>query len=951
MNSQNNDEVNIYSNDFLKLMNSIHVRFLEVNSVNYNDLLRKSLEEVGAFFDLDRIYIYHFSKDPAFMEIECQWNKKFVKPKREVIEEEVVYARPWLIRQIKNKDFVAINNITEFPVDAAFELEAFNIEGIKSSLIFPLKDKSKVIGFIGFETLLKPIIWQPDQIKILNNISKFLEFIKARITKLKEYESLLNGQTILLDNAASQIWALTNVTSYATVNEAHAEFFGKKKDDLEYKDLYDIFDIDTANKLSENNWELFRNDEPSEKELNIKNWKGEDRLLQVKSKPIKDESGNIKYLVCTAQDITEQRIAEAELYKAKVEAESANIAKSQFLANMSHEIRTPMNGIFGFLELLESGNLSLEQKEFVREAKSASDILLNIINDILDFSKIEAKKLILENINFNLRTVIEDAVSLFVPKSLEKGIQLYTIIDPTIPDEVVGDPSRLKQILNNLLSNGIKFTDTGEISVKVDYFEEENDVALLEFEIKDTGIGISSKDIQKLFKAFNQADASTTRKYGGTGLGLSICRELVKMMDGEITVSSVLDKGSTFKFCVRLKISKRASEHNSMFEKVNDVNILIVDNNENSRNITSSYLKGTGLHIIEVNGAGEAIATIISNDNTKNKMSIVIIDCEIPGMNCYELARTLKNIPIAKDIKLILLMSRYKGEFEVAMDHGFSSYLTKPLKRDDLLNCIAVNLGLRKEDEEAFEDLNKNIAKNIYNLSEIRILLAEDNEVNRKIFISMLKSRGITCDVAVDGKEALRKVSEEDYDIVFMDCQMPVMDGYEATAEIRKIEKNRKHTKIVAVTANAMQGDSEKCIKSGMDSYITKPINFNIVFKIIEESVKNKNHNTIDYSRIIDNYVNEFSKDTGLDIEDALEIFEDYIKCLPDLLDGINDAINTNDFNKLAKFAHELKGSSGTLKINSIHELATKLDKEALEEKLDECNKIFGQIKDLFYKI
>lgn len=423
------------------------------------------------------------------------------------------------------------------------------------------------------------------------------------------------------------------------------------------------------------------------------------------------------------------------------------------------------------------------------------------------------------------------------------------------------------------------------------------------------------------------------------------------MMDGEITVDSVLDKGSTFRFCVRLKISKRASEHISIFEKVNDVNILIVDNDENSRKITSSYLKGTGLHIIEVDGAGEAISTIISNNDTKNKISIVIIECEIPGMNCYELARTLKNIPIAKHIKLILLMSRYKGDFKAAMEYGFSSYLTKPLKRDDLLDCIAVNLGLKKEDEEHFEDSNKNVVKNIYNLSEIRILLAEDNEVNRKIFISMLKSRGITCDVALDGKEALRKVSEEDYDIVFMDCQMPVMDGYEATAEIRRIEENRKHTKIVAVTANAMEGDSEKCIKSGMDNYITKPINFGIVFKMIEESIIDKKHNTIDYSRIIDNYINEFSRDTGLDIEDALEIFEDYIRCLPDLLNGINDAINTKDLKKLAKFAHELKGSSGTLRINSVHELAKMLDKKALEEKLDECNEIFGQIKDLFYKI
>ena len=600
-----------YSNDCLKLINSTFQRFLEVNSVNYKVLLKKSLEEIGSFFDLDRIYMYYFSKDPTFMQIECQWNKTNIRPKREIQEEEVVYTLPWLMREIKNKDFVAISSIEELPSEAIFEAEVLSEEGIKSSLIVPLKNKNRLIGFIGYENLSNSIIWEEDIINILKDISSFFSYIRTKIEEEKEHELMVNGQAILLDNSQSQIWALSNVTSYATVNESHAKFFGKKKSDLEYKDLYDIFDIDVANKLSQINWDLFQKDGSAEKELEINNWKGENRLLQIKSNPVIDETGNVKYLVCTAQDITEQRLAETELYKAKEQAEAANIAKSQFLANMSHEIRTPMNGIFGFLELLQSTSLSLEQREFIREAKSASEVLLNIINDILDFSKIEAKKLTIEEIKFNLRIAIEDTVSLFAPKAMEKGIELYSLIKPGVPEEVIGDPSRLKQILSNLISNGVKFTESGEISVTVNYLEEDNEIALLKFEVKDTGIGISNNDIPKLFKSFNQADASTTRKYGGTGLGLAISSELVKMMGGDIGVESIPGEGSTFEFHVRLKIAKRASEQESIFEKLDDVNILIVDDNINSRRILISNFERTGLKVFEAKNAGDAITTII----------------------------------------------------------------------------------------------------------------------------------------------------------------------------------------------------------------------------------------------------------------------------------------------------------------------------------------------------
>ncbi len=639
-------------------------------------------------------------------------------------------------------------------------------------------------------------------------------------------------------------------------------------------------------------------------------------------------------------DVTALKNLTEELLEANKIAEEAATAKSNFLANMSHEIRTPMNAIIGMTHLALQTNLNSKQQNYIEKVKSSADALLGIIDDILDFSKIEAGKLEMESVPFSLEDVLENLANLIGLKADEKHLELLFDVGSDVPDNLLGDPLRLGQVLTNLGNNAVKFTEQGQVLLKVRLLSESDNKVVLQFAVEDTGIGLTAKQQARLFQSFSQADSTTSRKYGGTGLGLTISKKITEMMGGEITVNSEYGKGSTFKFTATLSKSTRDVENKlEVLDTVNNLSVLVIEDNHAAADIIRELLLSFNFSPTVLHSGEEAIRLI---EQTKAHFDVVITDWDMPGLDGVKTAQRIKKL--TDDLPIIMVTAfDHRQAKHLAQADLFTDILPKPLLSSTFLEAIYKSLGFAYQVNRADRNNHKDIQQHIIQLRGANILLVEDNEMNQELVLDLTSEQDIQVTVASNGKEAIALLQNQHFDGILMDCQMPVMDGYTASRLIRQ-KPELENVPIIAMTANAMPSDLDEILASGMNDRITKPLNVADMFKIMAQWITpSKPLQNVVAEEIVSPERYDFLKDLkGIDSDYALEILEQnqklYIKLLKlffnsnsnfeqQLNKAINDTSRGVDESAAIRCAHTLKGTAGNIGAKALQLSAAKLEK------------------------
>jgi len=739
------------------------------------------------------------------------------------------------------------------------------------------------------------------------------------------------------------------------LNNSMCKILGYSKDEIITKNLRQFLDDEYAAKVAE----TFNHVQNTGKTIKVIDWTivnrtGSKRFVQP-SVSLIIEKGQPVGFRGFLRDVSEHKKAET-LKQAKLAAEGASRAKSEFLANMSHEIRTPLNSIIGLIELTLDTNLNTSQREDLEVVMAAAYSLLSLINDILDFSKIEAGKLELEKTGFDLRNSLGESLKIMAAKAHEKRLELAYRVARDVPDRIVGDPTRFRQIIFNLVSNAIKFTEQGEVIVDVQLNHRSETEAHVNFSVADTGIGIPLEKQETIFGAFDQADGSTSRRFGGTGLGLAVSSQLVNLMGGRIWVESFSGQGSTFHFTAKFELKADMQQETALPADVDlsKLNILVVDDNATNREIIQEMLATWEMSPTSVAGMKEALAILEPAATRGTPFQLALIDSDMPEYDGFTFARWLREQDTL-NINVIMMQTLSSIQSQVDLNAlGVKASITKPVRPSDLLDAILIALGV----VEPRTEVEKKVPDQMFKpgARPLRILVAEDTPFNQKFILRLLERWGHQATVVENGLEALEALANNNFDLILMDVQMPEMDGIDATIRIRKSEEQTgRHTPIIAMTAHAMKGDRERCIEAGMDEYISKPINSDTFLKAIQALVPTEELDTSVVETAMDKPLT-FDSEALLDAFDhdwdffneAVEMFvDDY----PPMVDALRESLKAKDADALRRTAHALKGMVGNFQGRDAAEAAFNLEEMGRQGEFDgadqACERLVNELAEL----
>jgi PAS domain S-box-containing protein len=649
-------------------------------------------------------------------------------------------------------------------------------------------------------------------------------------------------------------------------------------------------------------------------EYRFANKDGGYRWIHDSARLVRDAAGLPIEIFGSWLDITDRKQAEAAMREARDLAERAARTRSAFLANMSHEIRTPMNAVLGFVELVLDTDLSTEQRRSLELVRSSSEALLTILNDILDYSKIEAEHLELESIRFELPKVVHATASLLAVRAREKHLELTVDVAPEIPHGVRGDPTRIRQVLMNLIGNAIKFTEEGEVNVSAAVLEHRDDRATVQFRVHDTGIGIAAEHLTTIFQEFTQADSSMTRRFGGTGLGLAISRRLVALMGGELQVTSEVGRGSCFSFALTLPIEPATSgPHAPASRSLSGRRLLVVDDNETNRRIVRDMVSAEGVQVDEAAGGAAALRLLLSAATAGTPYDLTILDAQMPVQDGFALAAAVRADAAVRTARLLMLTSAgQRGDGDRCRQLGIQAYLTKPIARTDLVEAIEVALDAVVETGGPTDLITRHSIAESRNT--LRILLAEDNPVNQQVATAMLAKRGHQVDVANNGREAVEAVANRSYDVILMDVQMPEMDGFEATAAIRALPHGGS-LPIIALTAHALSGERERCLAGGMNDYVPKPFKAHDLFAAVERvPAAPRSVRAVDEESPVLDLASFRATMREAGAEDAVDgILDTFVGSVDERLAALIKGMASGDVDQIATAAHAFKSAAGAI--------------------------------------